>query len=94
MLYVKYLILMPCFALIFQMYSYAVSRQGEEKQRVCRGSGIALLTLGIVSLVSRDFFFVCSGFVLMMIGFRLTAHGLDRLDKKIFIDSYNESPRD
>ena len=94
MLYVKYLILLPCFALIYQMYSYAVSRQGEEKQRVCRGYGILLFSLGIVSLVSRDFFFVSSGFILMMIGFRLIAHGLDRLDKKVFIDSYYETPRD
>jgi hypothetical protein len=94
MSYVKFLILLPWFALIYQMYSYAVSRQGEEKQRTCRGMGIALFTLGIVSLVSRDFYFVCSGFILMMIGFRLIAHGLDRLDKKIFIDRYSETPLD
>jgi hypothetical protein len=76
------------------MYSYAVSRQGEEKQRTCRGLGILLFSLGIVSLVSRDFLFVCSGFILMMIGFRLIAHGLDRLDKKVFIDRYSETPLD
>jgi hypothetical protein len=31
---------------------------------------------------------------LIMIGFRLIAHGLDRLDKNIFIDRYDKSKHD
>ena len=94
MQYVKLLILLPLFAVIYQMYSYATTRQREERQSVCRGMGIMLLSLGIVSLVTRDYFFVLAGLALMMIGFRLIAHGLDRLDKKTFIDRYNEHPPD
>jgi uncharacterized membrane protein len=92
--YVKMLILLPFFAVIYQMYSYAVSRQREEKQRVCRGLGIILFSIGSASLVSRDYLFVFTGLILMMSGFRLIAHGLDRLDKKVFIDSYNPSAPD
>ena len=94
MFYVKFLILLPLFAVIFQMYNYALTRQREEKQAVCRGLGIMLLSIGIASLVSRDPLFVFAGLILMMAGFRLIAHGLDRLDKKIYIDRYNEHPPD
>jgi len=94
MLYVKLLLLLPFFAVIFQIYSYAVTRQREERQSVCRGLGIMLLTVGITSLVTRDYLFVFAGFILMMIGFRLIARGLDRLDKKIYIDRYNGSSHD
>ena len=94
MLYVKFLILLPLFAVILQMYYYALTRQREEKQAVCRGVGIMFLSIGIVSLVFRDPLFVFAGLILMMAGFRLIAHGLDRLDKKIYIDRYNEHPPD
>jgi sulfite exporter TauE/SafE len=76
------------------MYSYAVTRQKEERQRVCRGLGITLFTVGITSLVTRDSLFVFAGLILIMIGFRLIAHGLDRLDKNIFIDRYDKSKHD
>ncbi len=92
--YVKILILLPFFALIFQMYNYAVTRQREEKQEVCRGLGILSFSIGVVSLVSRDYPFVFAGLIMMMVGFRLIAHGLDRLDKKTYIDRYNESAPD
>lgn len=88
----KYLILLPFLAVIYQIYSYAVSRHREERQRVCRGLGIVLFTVGVVVLITRDPFLVFTGMLLMMLGFRLIAHGLDRLDKKIYIDSYSETP--
>ncbi len=94
MQYVKLLVLLPLVAVLYQMYNYAVSRQGVERQNVCRGLGIILLSVGTVSLVFRDYLFVIAGLFLMMIGFRLVAHGLDRLDKKIYIDSYNDSAPD
>jgi uncharacterized membrane protein (GlpM family) len=90
MQYAKLLILIPVFIVFFQIYHYAVTRSGPEKQRTCRGLGIAAFTIGIVSLVSRDYFFVVVGLVSIMVGFRLIAHGLDRLDKKVFIDRYHE----
>lgn len=94
MLYVKLLILVPLITVVFQMYNYAVSRQGEERQRVCRGLGIGLLSIGIVSLVFRGQLYVFAGLIMIMIGFRLVAHGLDRLDKKIYIDRYSDSSSD
>jgi hypothetical protein len=92
MAYLKILIIVMFLAVIFQMYNYATSRQREEKQKICRGLGILLFTVGVVSLVTRDHFFVLAGLFLMMIGFRLMAQGLDRLDKKIYIDSYKQPP--
>jgi hypothetical protein len=92
MFYVKVLLLLPFFAIIFQMYNYAITRKKEEKQKICRGLGILLFSFGVVSLVFRDQFFVFAGLLLMMIGFRLIAQGLDRLDKKIYIDRYNPPP--
>ena len=94
MLFVKLLILVPLITVVFQMYNYAVSRQAEERQKVCRGLGIGLLSLGIVSLVFRGHLFVFAGLIMMMVGFRLVAHGLDRLDKKIYIDRYSDSSSD
>ena len=44
------------------------------------------MTIGIVSLVSRDIVFVVSGLILIMFGFRMLAISLDRIDKKTFID--------
>lgn len=58
MLYVKVLLLLPFFAIIFQMYNYAITRKREEKQKICRGLGIVLFSFGVVSLVFRDHFFV------------------------------------
>lgn len=94
MQYVKFIFLLPLFAFICQIYYYAITRQREEKQGICRGLGIMLFSLGVASLVSRDYFIVFAGLILMMSGFRLIAHGLDRLDKTIYIDSYNDSPPD
>jgi len=90
----KILLLVTLLTVIYQIYSYAVTRKREEKQRVCRGLGIVLFSVGVVTLVTRDTFFVFSGIFLMMLGFRLLAHSLDRLDKKIFIDRYDDSPLD
>ncbi len=94
MYFVKLIVLLPLVAVLFQMYNYAVTRKGIERQRVCRGLGILLLSVGTVNLVFRDYLFVFAGLILMMIGFRLVAHGLDRLDKKIYIDTYNDSSSD
>ena len=73
-----------------QFYKYTVSLKGLEKQVSCRRLGIAFVTIGIAFLISRDVVFVFSGLILMMQGLRLIAHGLDRIDKKTFIDIYND----
>ena len=90
----KLLALVTILAVIYQIYSYAVTRHREEKQRACRGLGIALFSIGVVTLVTRDLILVFSGIFLMMLGLRLIAHSLDRIDKKIFIDRYDEPSPD
>ncbi len=74
----------------FQMYQYSITRLREKKQKACLALGIAFSTIGIVSLVYRNSVVIIIGLVLLMLGLRLIAHGLDRIDKKIFIDKYDE----
>ena len=74
------------FIFCLQLYLFAESRHGEDRQRYCHGIGIGYLTFGIFALVSRDVYFAAGGLILMMFGFRLVSHGLDRLSKKTCID--------
>ena len=94
MLLVKLGFLLPVFVVCGQLYLFAITRQGVEKQDYCRGVGIGYFTIGTVSLVSRDVYFTFSGLILIMLGLRLIAHGLDRLDKKIRIDRHDDSSKD
>ena len=84
--YLEILIILPLLVLCYQLYSYSVSGEGRERQSRCQGLGIAFMSCGIVSLVFKSAPVAFFGLVLMMFGFRLLAKGLDRLDKKIFID--------
>jgi len=88
--FIAYLLLFLVMMICYQFYAYAVSQVGENKQNRCRQLGIAYTSLGICALVFRNVQFVIGGLVLIMLGFRLIAHGLDRIDKKIFIDRYDE----
>jgi hypothetical protein len=85
-MYLEILIILPLLVLCYQLYSYSVSGEGRERQSRCQGLGIAFMSCGIVSLVIKSAPVAFFGLVLMMFGFRLLAKGLDRLDKKIFID--------
>lgn len=87
---VNLMILLPLSILFWQAYCYAVSKKGEEKQQSCMSLGIAYTTAGIAFLVFRSIPFAFAGFFLIMMGLRLIAHGLDRIDKKIFIDKFEE----
>jgi hypothetical protein len=87
---VKYIPLLPCWAVCIQLFCYRISLQGVRKQRECRTLGIILTSIGVVSLVSRDFWYVLSGLALIMLGLRLLATGLDRIDKKIHIDRFED----
>jgi len=89
--YLKLLLLLPFFALYLQLYNYATIRKGTEKQQTCRALGIFSCTIGTLCLISRDYLPVIIGLLLLMFGFRFIAHSLDRLDKKIFIDRYDNS---
>jgi hypothetical protein len=83
-------ILSPLLIIGYQVYAFTASRQGREKQSRCQVLGIVYMSIGIVSLVFHNAVFVVAGFVMIMMGFRLMAHGLDRIDKKVFIDRYDQ----
>jgi uncharacterized membrane protein len=48
------------------------------------------MTFGLTALIARQPALVVMGLILIMFGFRLMATGLDRIDKKVFIDRYDE----
>lgn len=83
--------MIPLLIICFQIYEFTSSRKGVEKQNRCQTLGIVYMVIGIISLVERDLMFAFLGLILIMFGFRLLAKGLDRIDKKVFIDRYNES---
>ena len=74
----------------FQMYHYAFMSKESERQTNCQILGIVFMVTGIMSLVSRSPYFCVFGLIMMMMGFRLIAKGLDRLNKKTFIDQCDD----
>jgi len=88
--FVKYLLLVLLWVFGAQLYSFAVTLEGVEKQEGCQKLGILYITIGIVSLALREALPVVSGLVLIMLGLRLVSHGLDRINKKTFIDRYDK----
>ena len=88
--YVESLIILPLLVVCYQLYSYSIHGEGRQKQDKCQNLGIAFMTVGITALVFKSVSFVFFGLILIMFSFRLLAKGLDRLDKKIFIDRYEE----
>jgi hypothetical protein len=89
-LYLEFLLTIPAIMVSYQMYAFSVNKKGAEKQKSCQTLGIVYMTLGITALIARQQVFVFIGLVLIMFGFRLMAAGLDRMDKKVFIDRYDE----
>jgi hypothetical protein len=83
-------VLITLFAVLYQFYSYTNQSKGAERQKRCQATGIAYLTFGICAFVSKTVLSVFAGLFLMMFGFRLVAHGLDRIDKTTFIDHYRD----
>lgn len=88
--FIEYLVFFMLMIIFFQMYFFAISSAGVEKQNRCQNFGIVFTSLGIFCLIIHQVQFVAAGFILMMLGFRLIAHGLDRIDKHIFIDQHDE----
>lgn len=91
--YIEPAIILPVLAVCYQMYSYAMNSKGRERQGRCQMLGILFMTLGVCALVYRSVATVFLGLALMMFGFRLLARGLDRLDKSIFIDRYDDDSK-
>ena len=92
--FLKYLALLMALVVCYQFYAFSISRVGQEKQARCQRLGIIFTTIGIVSLIFRTGPTVIGGLILIMLGLRLIAQGLDRLDKKTFIDRYEEDQED
>jgi len=87
--YLEFLAMLPVLVVCYQLYAFAARSQGEDRQRRCQKLGIVYMAIGTTCLVSRESAFVCFGLLLIMTGFRAMAKGLDRLDKKVFIDRYD-----
>lgn len=88
--YVQGFVLIPFVVLMFQFYLWIISLKGAERQRHCRALGITYTTLGTVCLLFRTLSLAVVGLILFMLGLRLIAHGLDRMNKTIFIDRLDE----
>jgi Na+/phosphate symporter len=81
--------MIPFVVVMVQFYTWIVSLEGEEKQRHCKVLGVTYTTLGTVCFMLRSVPLAIMGMILFMFGLRLIAHGLDRLNKSIFIDRYD-----
>ena len=90
-IYVQCFVTIPFIVVMFQFYSWIVSLQGVEKQRHCNTLGITFTTLGTVCFIFRSLPLTVVGLLLFMLGLRLIAHGLDRINKTIFIDRFDEN---
>ncbi len=89
-LFIEYMCVTAVIIVLNQFYAYSVSLTGQEKQGTCLRLGIIYITFGILSFAMRIPSVIVAGFILIMMGLRLLAHGLDRIDKHIFIDRYDE----
>lgn len=93
-IFVKYLAAVVFAVVCYQFYVFTTSRKGEEKQRKCQGLGIFYVCLGTIMLLFRNGPGVIAGLILLMLGLRLIAHGLDRIDKRIYIDHYADDDKE
>ncbi len=91
--YVEFLIILPLLVVCYQLYSFSANSTGVEKQERCLKLGIAFMTFGITAMALKSVPFSFFGIVLIMFGFRLLAKGLDRLDKKRFIDRCDDDEK-
>ena len=89
-IYVECFIIIPFIVVSFQFYSWIVGLEGVEKQRHCRALGITYTTLGTVCLMFRSLSLAIIGLIFFMLGMRLIAHALDRINKSVFIDRYDQ----
>lgn len=87
--YIEYICMAAVVIVLNQFYAYSISLKGQVKQLSCQKLGIVYVTLGIVCFVFHKPPVVIAGIILIMMGLRLIAHGLDRIDKKTFIDRYD-----
>lgn len=85
-LLVQCFVIIPFLVVMYQFYSWVIRLKGVQRQQHCRALGIVFTTLGTVSFIFRTAPFALVGLLLFMLGMRLLAYSLDRIDKQIFID--------
>ena len=88
--YVEIMVVIPLLIVCYQLYSFSVNSEGRKLQERSRKLGIVFMSAGIAALAYKSVPFAFFGIILMMFGFRLIAKGLDRLEKKVFIDRFEE----
>ena len=91
--YIQCFVTIPFIVVMFQFYSWIVSLHGAQKQRHCHVLGVTYTTLGTICFIFRTLPFTVVGLLLFMLGLRLIAHGLDRINKTVFIDRFDEDCR-
>ena len=84
--YLQCFITVPFVAVSFQFYMWIISLKGVERQKHCRVLGIMYTTAGTLCFFFRTLPMAIPGLILFMLGMRLLAYSLDRIDKKVFID--------
>ena len=89
-IYVQCFVTIPFVVVMVQFYLWIVSLKGLEKQKHCRALGVTYTTLGTVCFFFRTLPLALTGLIVFMLGLRLIAHGLDRIDKTVFIDRFDE----
>jgi hypothetical protein len=89
-IYIESFVLIPFVVVMFQFYSWIVSLNGVEKQIHCKTLGITYTTIGTICFIFRSLPIAIVGLIIFMLGLRLIAHSLDRINKTIFIDRYDE----
>lgn len=82
--------LLPFFAFFYQLYRFAVTQHGIAREKACFSLGITYFCFGTLSLVLRVKILALPGVLFLMMALLLIAKGLDRKDKKIFIDRYDD----
>ncbi|HBG06498.1 MAG: hypothetical protein A2075_17170 [Geobacteraceae bacterium GWC2_58_44] len=91
--YVQFFFAIPFVVVMFQFYFWIVSLKGVERQVHCRALGVTYTTIGTVCFIFRTLPLAIVGLILFMLGLRLLAHGLDRIDKSVFIDRLDDDQK-
>ena len=79
--------------LCYQGYRYAITQTGVDRQNACQHHGLFFTSLGASAFLVPSVPVGFAGLVLIMLGLRLIAQGLDRIDKTIYIERFVEDQR-
>ena len=88
--YFQLFVFIPLLVICYQIYAFSASSKGTDRQSRCQKLGIGYMVIGVLALTWRDTLPAFFGLILIMSGLRLMAKGLDRIDKTVFIDRYND----